>query len=57
MAAASLSLTLVNLLTAIWHFASSSEGRTGNTMILLMNVKSFCALCNKSAQIEARTSF
>jgi hypothetical protein len=33
MAAASLSLMLANPLTAIRHFATSSEGHTGNTMI------------------------
>jgi hypothetical protein len=64
MAVASLSLMLVNPLTAIQRLASSSEGRTGNTMthphsvmILLMNVESFCALCNRSAQTEVHTSF
>ena len=30
---------------------------SSSALILLTNVASFCALCNKSAQIEARTSF
>jgi hypothetical protein len=37
MAAASLSLTVENPLTAIWRFASWSEGRNGNTMFILGN--------------------